>query len=426
MPSCKGFCNTIAWYVFDYTTPKIVTVRSFKVGLINRLVQLIILAYIIGYVIVYKKGYQINDVAQSTVTTKVKGLASTLHRRDLPEVYRRVWDTSDYVVPPQESNAFFVMTNAIITPGQQINICPESYNISDGRCKSDNNCVENKPVSNGNGIETGKCNLTTNTCEIHAWCPVENDTLPSEDSLLPQAENFTVLIKNFIEFPRFGKDYKKRNVVDAINNGTYLKGCHYNQQTDPFCPVFELGYIVRRANANFRNLAKKGGVISIIIKWDCDLDYGLEYCLPKYEFNRLDNEHTQIAPGWNFRFSKQYRSMQNTPTRDLYKAYGILFVFSVQGTAGKFNPVPLFINIGSGLALLALATIVCDVVMLYLLKQRKFYRKKKYLSVIDTDFARLASRDDDEAVNILPSDSSTSTEDRLHTSDNHASSLEYI
>ncbi len=33
---------------FEYDTPKIVHIRSKKVGVINRLVQLLILAYIIG------------------------------------------------------------------------------------------------------------------------------------------------------------------------------------------------------------------------------------------------------------------------------------------------------------------------------------------------------------------------------------------
>ncbi len=56
---------------------------------------------IFRYVIVYKKGYQETDSAKGTVTTKVKGIASTLHRTDLPDIYRRVWDTPDYVIPPQ-------------------------------------------------------------------------------------------------------------------------------------------------------------------------------------------------------------------------------------------------------------------------------------------------------------------------------------
>lgn len=49
----------------------------------------------------YKKGYQEFDIAQSNVVAKVKGVASTKNRSDLPDHYRRIWDTADYVIPPQ-------------------------------------------------------------------------------------------------------------------------------------------------------------------------------------------------------------------------------------------------------------------------------------------------------------------------------------
>ena len=34
------------------------------------------------------------------------------------DLYTRVWDEADYVVPPAENGAFFVATNVIITPNQ--------------------------------------------------------------------------------------------------------------------------------------------------------------------------------------------------------------------------------------------------------------------------------------------------------------------
>lgn len=46
--------------------------------------------------------------------------------------------------------------------------------------------------------------------------------------------------------------------------------------------------------------------------------------------------------------------------RTLYKAYGILFIVNVMGRAGKFNVVPLLMNVGSGLALLSVVSeIMC-------------------------------------------------------------------
>ena len=40
-------------------------------------------------------------------------------------MYERVWDESDYVIPPSENNAFFVMTNVVLTPNQTRTTCPE-------------------------------------------------------------------------------------------------------------------------------------------------------------------------------------------------------------------------------------------------------------------------------------------------------------
>ena len=174
-PSLSACCSSAAWYVFDYTTPKLVTIRSLRVGLANRIVQAAILAYVIGYVIVYRKGYQDTDIAESAVTTKLKGVSSSLNRSDLPKHYRRIWDPADYHIPPQENNAFFVLTNAIISESQTQGICPEDPLVLLSYCNSSLHCEHGRIL--GNGVQTGHCNLTTDTCEINAWCPVQKDEL---------------------------------------------------------------------------------------------------------------------------------------------------------------------------------------------------------------------------------------------------------
>ncbi len=56
---------------FEYDTPRIVHIESKKVGIISRIVQVAVLSYIIGYVIVWQKGYQQFCDVESAVTTKV-------------------------------------------------------------------------------------------------------------------------------------------------------------------------------------------------------------------------------------------------------------------------------------------------------------------------------------------------------------------
>jgi len=43
--------------------------------------------------------------------------------------------------------------------------------------------------------------------------------------------------------------------------------------------------------------------------------------------------------------------------RDLVKAFGIRFIIKVSGNAGKFGVIPLLLNIGSGIGLLAIVSI---------------------------------------------------------------------
>lgn len=220
------------------------------------------------------------------------------------------------------------------------------------------------------------------TCEVAAWCPVENDAGVPTPAFLKAAENFTLLVKNNIWYPKF--NFSKRNILPNITT-SYLKSCIYNARTDPFCPIFRLGQIVADAGHSFQEMAVEGGIMGIQIKWDCNLDRAASHCLPRYSFRRLDTrdlEHN-VSPGYNFRFAKYYRDLAGNEQRTLTKAYGIRFDIIVFGKAGKFDIIPTMINVGSGLALLGVATVLCDVIVLYCMKKRYYYRDKKYKYVED-------------------------------------------
>lgn len=49
----------------------------------------------------------------------------------------------------------------------------------------------------------------------------------------------------------------------------------------------------------------QGGVIGILIKWDCNLDWLMRRCLPRYSFRRLDEKESNrtLYPGLNFRWA---------------------------------------------------------------------------------------------------------------------------
>ncbi len=81
-----------------------------------------------------------------------------------------------------------------------------------------------------------------------------------------------------IEFPKYGM--RRTNILESSNT-SYLSSCTYNNETDPFCPVFRLGQLVSDATGgkSFDEVAADGAVISVGVRWDCDLDWDfMQYC----------------------------------------------------------------------------------------------------------------------------------------------------
>ena len=136
-------------------------------------------------------------------------------------------------------------------------------------------------------------------CEIEGWCPVEDDTnmpLPIRDAL-----NFTIFVKNFIEFPRF-KVIRKN--IQA--NASYLKSCQYDNVTHKTCPIFRVETLMGLVETNETEqmlMLTSGGVIRVKIDWKCNLDKPLDRCQPEYSFGRLDDQYKEesFSKGFNFR-----------------------------------------------------------------------------------------------------------------------------
>ncbi|XP_031994813.1 P2X purinoceptor 5 isoform X3 [Hylobates moloch] len=371
---CKGLCLSL----FDYKTEKYVIAKNKKVGLLYRLLQASILLYLVVWVFLIKKGYQDVDTSlQSAVITKVKGVAFT----NTSDLGQRIWDVADYVIPAQGENVFFVVTNLIVTPNQRQDVCAENEGIPDGVCSKDSDCHPGEAVTAGNGVKTGRClrrdNSARGTCEIFAWCPLETSSRP-EEPFLKEAEDFTIFIKNHIRFPKF--NFSKSNVID-VKDRSFLKSCHFGPKNH-YCPIFRLGSVIRWAGSDFQDIALEGGVIGINIEWNCDLDKAASECHPHYSFSRLDNKLSKsVSSGYNFRFARYYRDAAGVEFRTLMKAYGIRFDVMVNGKAGKFSIIPTIINVGSGVALMGAGAFFCDLVLIYLIKKREFYRDKKYEEV---------------------------------------------
>ena len=297
------------------------------------------------------------------------------------------------------------MTNFVETD-QRRSTCPESAGLLEAVCVKDSEC-QNRPFSPRiNGLWTGKCirtpqvnvwngtmNITKHRpglCEytgtsivfenifylnvILGWCPAEDE---SHSMMIEEVLNYTLFIKNFIEFPMF--NVKHKNMVDE------LKPCIFDPQNNKDCPIFGLEYIINQAEKDpvERNLMLRyGAVIRVKLEWDCDLDRSIKACKPVYSFARLDVPFRDkpFSVGFNFRYGSHWK-YHDVHHRTLTKAYGLRLIISVSGKAGKFDFITLTLNTGSLVGLFGLATFVCDIILLHISKQARTYRNHIFETV---------------------------------------------
>jgi len=192
---------------------------------------------------------------------------------------------------------------------------------------------------------------------------------------LQGVEAFTVYSKVNVQFPKY-------DILRSNENGKLTD--NYN--------LFTIQDMLDKSGNSYEEVQQDGAVIVVTVDWDCNFDHSASECQPEFKFTRID-ETTNFSPGYNWRYANNYWLPNPNDTtspipgrtqyRDLFKVYGIRFLYLITGKGGKFDIVPLLLNLGSGLALLGIATVVSDFITLHVLPARKYYQLAKFEEIED-------------------------------------------
>lgn len=271
----------------------------FRTGLLYYSILAVVFAYVVGFTLVVKKGYQATVPAVGSVALKVKGIASRANSAGDVQL----WDASDLTI--YDATSVFVATNIMRTEqarGTCLGMnedeacelktnsgCEEGFFSRSGR--QTGRCVAPSDVgvdeNTGEEGEEGEDNSDTDTknatskggrCQVTGWCPAE----PEDDIAEPleNVGNFTIFLRTDVRFP--GMRDKHGRTFDVTNaNGTV---------PTPGWNLFTLDAILQMGGVEYDDITLSGADIQMTIYYDCDLDQELEACQPRVPFEviRID------------------------------------------------------------------------------------------------------------------------------------------
>ena len=375
-----------------HRTNRVVDVYHVGLGLTYYVLMLSLLFYVVYVQIYLGGGYQFCEEAVGTVTAKVKG--STVGPNG------HVWDSPLLVKPGTEPNALFISTAIHLTVAQVEGDCVGvSVNSKCTVGEEDNACIIGTELDNGRVTKKGCYSaqgkkLTkigdTGHCMLRAWCPLEsssnNDELAIND--LEGVENFRVLVRAGAKFPSNGAQVNNLNgsrvtpgfnqftVKDILNRTSRAILSSDDEDSKDSSEV----EVKSDSPITLKEIAMTGCVILFSVHWNCDLD-SVSSCVPEYAFQRLDRPDS-FWPGFEYKYTNLRNEIvdkkaltdgaddvaeaKKIMVRDLYSVKGIRILFQTTGVGCQFHFQTLSVNIGAGLAILAVASIITDMILMYL------------------------------------------------------------
>ena len=183
-------------------------------------------------------------------------------------------------------------------------------------------------------------------------------------------DEWTLFVRLYGEFAKFGESF------DNANGTSLVEG--YN--------LFSVRDLLGRAGIEYDTIRSGGVDLLMQFALDCNLDSS-EQCVPALTVARVEAEDSELSKGFNERTAILFSQLQGNATdgsaetklaRELWKRYGIKVRILLTGQARRFDAVVAATRLGAGLALLSVATVIADLLILYVLPRRSEYYSHKF------------------------------------------------
>eukprot|EP00938_MAST-03A_sp_MAST-3A-sp1_P001413 g1413.t1 len=375
-----------------------------------RVLQVVILLYVVLFTVVDQKAYNEYDTVVAESFFKMKGAAQAMHTYPNGTKASYIVDVNDLLQPPLMENALFITTGMVTNKEVRNTTCADTGGLVDNEpyalCANPlpawkdvkiHNCTEKKGTYvhfKNDGMYTGNCVLPKGEtdeskpkyCEVRGWC-AEGNTFPHDpdagnyDVVIDGVEDWSLYIRLNAEFPQFEK---------KMNTAPDGKIVHLKNQ-------WYISEILEGAGTNIDEVSERGAIVLMKATFDCDFNTQSETnCDPTWTYSRLDKTY-EGQPLSSIGFNYYQAVSTGDDTRTLNKRYGLKIEIHVDGQGGRFSIVALSIALGSGIGLLSVASLVTDFLLQNVCKSEKYMERKFDDLIPDNDRVRSTRNGDYKA-----------------------------
>jgi len=337
--------------LFSYQTVKYVTIKDRKLGIIHHILQIVIFAYIVLYTIIYEQRYLLLEPPYGSIRATVKEPPKWIPAETLPYCYQNQTEHNNF----QNYNCTYMRGTDIAYPPGQIESIFVSTRFKDTYYTQSSNCTNPESATT---LECAPPETPSHTSRFYI-AGIEKYTLYMEHAIFGRQNE--ILVANF---DCDGEFMLRNGTKNPIN-------FNYNRTGD----IVDMQTIINAADipslddpSGLGNSYRYDGVLIVAVitytnyvtepkKFKYTYQF---YLMPKQDV--ISMQPSQVVPG-------------GTMQRNWY---GVHVIFMVVGSIGYFDFPTLLTSLVSGLVLIKLATVVVDMMLLYVLPAKQIYTKHKY------------------------------------------------